>query len=101
MKTMYDSLIRATVKVTNTNDDVKRYAILADVQIEGGEMHSISNGSVKREDTIVANFDRWSADRLNVNIYGIDVNEQCDVLAEINAFVDSVEALAQAQTINF
>lgn len=52
-------------------------------------------------ETNVATFNRWSAQNLNVTFNNVESEEQCAILADINAFVESVEALAQTQTINF
>lgn len=101
MTTQFDSLIRANVKVSNTNDTTPAYTITAEAQVAQGNVENFNNGQVMRDETYVATFNRWSAQNLNVTFNNVEAEEQCAILAEINAFVDSVEALAQAQIINF
>lgn len=101
MTTQFDSLIRANVKVSNANDTASAYVITAEAQVANGNVENFNNGQVLKDETYVATFNRWSAQNLNVTFNNVEAEEQCAILAEINAFVDSVEALAQAQTINF
>lgn len=100
MKTQYDSLIRANVKVSNDNDEARAYSISADVQVAKGMVENINNGVVLKDDAQVATFNRWSASNMNVTFNNISNSEQCTVLGEINAFVDSVKALVKAQGIS-
>lgn len=101
MTTQFDSLIRANVKVSNANDTASAYTITAEAQVAQGNVENFNNGQVMQGETYVATFNRWSAQNLNVTFNNVEAEEQCAILAEINAFVDSVEALAQTQTINF
>lgn len=95
----FDSLIRANVKVSNSNDTTSAYTITAEAQVAQGNVENINNGQVLKGEMYVATFNRWSAQNLNVTFNNVEAEEQCAILAEINAFVDSVEALAQTQTI--
>lgn len=101
MNTQFDSLIRANVKVSNANEIASPYVITAEAQVANGNVENFNNGQVMKGETYVATFNRWSAQNLNVTFNNVKTEEQCAILAEINAFVDSVEALAQTQTINF
>lgn len=101
MTTRFDSLIRANVKVSNSNDTASAYVITAEAQVAQGNVENFNNGQVMKGEMYVATFNRWSAQNLNVTFNNVEAEEQCAILAEINAFVDSVEALAQTQTINF
>lgn len=100
MTTQFDSLIRANVKVSNVNDTTSAYVITAEAQVANGNLENFENGQVMKGETYVATFNRWPAQNLNVTFNNMEAEEQCAILAEINAFVDSVEALAQTQTIN-
>ena len=100
MNTQFDSLIRANVKVSNTNDTASAYVITAEAQVAQGNVENFNNGQVMKGETYVATFNRWSAQNLNVTFNNVEAEEQCDVLNEINAFVASVDALVEAQPIN-
>lgn len=101
MTTQFDSLVRANVKVSNANDATATYTITAEAQVAHGNVENFNNGQVLKGEMYVATFNRWSAQNLNVTFNNVEAEEQCAILAEINAFVESVEALAQSQTINF
>lgn len=99
MNTQFDSLIRANVKVSNANDTASAYVITAEAQVAQGNVENFNNGQVMKGETYVATFNRWSAKSLNATFDNVEAEEQCAILAEINAFVDSVEALAKAKEV--
>ena len=99
MNTKFDSLIRANVKVSNANDTASTYVITAEAQVAQGNVENFNNGQVMKGETYVAAFNRWSAQNLNVTFNNVEAEEQCAILAEINAFVDSVEALAKTKEV--
>lgn len=100
MTTQFDSLVRANVKVSNANDTTSSYTITAEAQVAHSNVENFNNGQVMKGETYVATFNRWSAQNLNVTFNNVEAEEQCAILGEINAFVDSVEALVQTQTIS-
>lgn len=99
MNTQFGSLIRANVKVSNANDTASAYTITAEAQVANGNVENFNNGQVLKDETYVATFNRWSAQNLNVTFNDVEAEEQCAILAEINAFVESVEVLAKAKEI--
>lgn len=100
MNTQFDSLIRANVKASNANDTASAYTITAEAQVAQGNVENFNNGQVMKGETYVATFNRWSAQNLNVTFNNVEAEEQCAILAEINAFVASVETLVVAQPIS-
>lgn len=100
MNTQFGSLIRANVKVSNSNDTASAYTITAEAQVANGNVENFNNGQVLKDETYVATFNRWSAQNLNVTFNNVEAEEQCAILAEINAFVASVETLVVAQPIS-
>ena len=100
MNTQFDSLIRANVKVSNANDTASAYTITAEAQVAQGNVENFNNGQVLKGEMYVATFNRWSAQNLNVTFNNVEAEEQCAILAEINAFVASVETLVVAQPIS-
>ena len=99
MNTQFDSLIRANVKVSNANDTASAYVITAEAQVVNSNVENFNNGQVIKGEMYVATFNRWSAQNLNVTFNNVEAEEQCAILAEINAFVASVEELAASQSI--
>lgn len=97
----FEKLQRANVEASNADEPSRKYAITTDAQIANSKVENFNNGQVLKGEMYVATFNRWSAQNLNVTFNNVEAEEQCAILAEINAFVESVEALAQTQTINF
>ena len=100
MNTQFESLIRANVKVSNSNDTTSAYTITAEAQVAEGNVENFNNGQVLKGEMYVATFNRWSAQNLNVTFNNVGAEEQCSILAEVNAFVKSVEALASTSRVN-
>lgn len=100
MTTQFESLIRANVKVSNANDTTSAYTITAEASVAQGNVENFNNGQVMQGETYVATFNRWSAQNLNVTFNNVEAEEQCAILAEVNAFVKSVEALASTSRVN-
>ena len=99
MTTQFDSLIRANVKVSNANDTASAYVITAEAQVANSNVENFNNGQVMKGEMYVATFNRWSAQNLNVTFNNVEAEEQCAILAEINAFVTSIEALVKVREI--
>lgn len=91
---------RFNVTVSNVDNESRKYTIFAEAQIADENVENINNGVVKENDVQVATFNRWSANNLNVNFSNVANDEQCAILGEINAFVDSVEELSNVTAIN-
>lgn len=100
MNTQFESLIRANVKVSNSNDTTSAYTITAEAQVAEGNVENFNNGLVLKGEMFVATFNRWSAQNLNVTFNNVEAEEQCSILAEVNTFVKSVEALASTLRVN-
>lgn len=95
----FEKLQRISVEVSNIDDISRKYVITAETQIADGKVENFNNGQVLKDETCIATFNRWSARSLNVAFNNLASEEQCVILAEINAFVESVEALAKAKEI--
>lgn len=95
----FEKLQRVNVEVSNVDDASRKYAITADAQIAAGKVENFNNGQVRDGDMFIASFSRWSDSNLSVSFNNLGSEEQCAILAEINAFVESVEVLAKAKEI--
>lgn len=100
MNTQFESLIRANVKVSNSNDTTSAYVITAEAQVANGNVEKFTDGQVMKGEVYVAAFNRWSAQGFNATFDNVEAEERCAILAEINAFVASVETLVVAQPIS-
>lgn len=99
MNVKYESLERVTVKVSNTNDEARKYDISAEAAIVGSRVENISNGQVKRDDQNVATFNRWSMNSINYSMNGLDKAERDEVQSKIDAFIESVEAFVVSNPV--
>lgn len=96
----FEKLQRANVEVSNSDETSRKYAITAEAQVANGNVENFNNGKVMKGEMYVATFHRRSAQNLNVTFNNVEAEEQCAILAEINAFVASVETLVVAQPIS-
>ena len=85
--------------MSNANDTTSAYVITAEAQVANGNVENFNNGQVLKGEIYVATFNRWSAQNLNVTFNNVEAEEQCAILAEINAFVTSIEALVKVREI--
>lgn len=74
------------VKVLNESND---YKIEARVRIDNGNVQSISNGSIMKNDITLASFDNWGEHSLNFNVFNKE--NTVEVISEILAFIDEVK----------
>lgn len=96
----YEKLNRANVAVSNADDAARKYEITAEAQVANGVVENLNNGQVLKGEQYVATFNRWSATNFNVTFNGLEQAEQCEVLAEINAFVEAVDALVATSPVS-
>lgn len=91
MSVIYDSLIKATVKMTNGATEA--YQISANVQIANGNVaEQMDNGVVKdSQGNLVATFNKWSSGGLQSNIIPSDREERSAIFDAIDGFVAEVE----------
>ncbi len=91
-KVGYEALNNANVRISNANDAGRQYDISANFTVQGGEVTNVDSGSVTKDGVQKASFSVYGGYNSNVNFYaGID--EQCDILSGINAFVEEAKAL--------
>lgn len=79
----------------NANDGSRVYAIQANVNIIEGKMDSTDNGIVYKQDDIVANFNSWGSNNLNITYQGVSVEERNEVNIAVDAFINEVKESAK------
>ena len=75
----------------NANDNARVYTIQTNVNIIGGKMDSTDNGIVYKEDDIVANFNSWGGNNLNITYQGVSVTERNEINIAVDAFINDVK----------
>lgn len=75
----------------NANDGSRVYAIQANVNIIEGKMDSTDNGIVYKQDDIVANFNSWGSNNLNITFQGVSVSERNEINIAVDAFINEVK----------
>lgn len=75
----------------NANDDARVYAIQANVNTINSRMDSTDNGIVYKGDDIVANFNSWGEDRLNITYQGVSVSERNEINVAVDIFINEVK----------
>lgn len=97
-----EKTLRASVRMSNADDALRKYDISAEVAIENGEEQSvtrISTGIVKVEEAMIATFYDERTSRA-VSYYGLAIEAQNEVNNAINAFIEEVKTMgAQPATI--
>lgn len=91
-KVAYQSLVSATVKMSNSVDTQKVYDIEADVNMSGNTVSGFNSGFVKKGGVQVATFNSYGNTNLNVNHNVEDAEGRCAVTAAISAFIEDVKS---------
>lgn len=94
------ALNSANVRYNNANDELKKYNISANIAISNGAVSSGDSGEVTLNDTIVAQFNFWNTNNLNVSYMGISTESQCEINQEINDFIEAVVLSVSTNPVN-
>ena len=100
MKVTLEAVNSANVKVNNSVDTERVYEISASINVVGNNMNNVSDGVVKQSEAVKANFQRWSADNLNIQFQTSDVMEMCAVINAINGFIADCEGAVTEGELN-
>ena len=84
------ALNSANVRYNNANDELKKYNISANITISNGAVTSGDSGEVRVEDPVVAQFNFWNKNNLNISYMGVNAEYQCEINQEINDFIEAV-----------
>lgn len=98
-KVKFTKVNNANLSVTNENDSEKKYAIQAEVNVNGQAVESVNGGAVMTGGVTKAVFTQWG-DSLSPTFQGVTgVAEMCEVLTAISAFIDDVKAAVAKATV--
>lgn len=101
-KINFDHLISALVRVNNSTDADRDYAIEASVVVNGESAESFDSGIVTNleNSSVLASFTKYNGVGLTVN-FNKDFTqaEQTNVLSAINGFIADVKAKAAEESV--
>ena len=100
MKVTLEAVNSANVKVNNSVDTERVYEISASINVVGNTMNNVSDGVVKQGELVLANFQRWSSESLNIQFQTSDVTEMCSVINAINYFIADCEKAVENNEFN-
>ena len=75
----------------NLNDDSRVYDIEANANIINGEVDSIDNGLIRNSEDIVANFNAWGKNNINISYQGVTLEERNEINIAVDTFINEVK----------
>lgn len=100
MKVTLEAVNSANVKVNNSVDTERVYEISASINVVGNTMNNVSDGVIMNGEERKANFQRWSADNLNIQFQTSDAMEMCTIINSINGFIADCEKAVENNEFN-
>lgn len=100
-KIKFENLNEAVVKTSNSVDTDRVYDIESNVRIMGTKVQSFDSGAIKKGESVVCFFSKYSEGQLNTNFQNVgDIMEMCAILQAINTFVvDVTEEVAKGTAV--
>ena len=90
-KINFTKLNSANVTVENTVNETRVYDIKANANINGQALNSLDNGTVIKDEVVVATFNMWG-NSFNPSFQGVtDATEMCAILMAITNFIADVK----------
>lgn len=86
------------LRVSNSSDEEKTYSIECSLNVNNNEVGNIDAGTVAKDGQVVASFNLWGGNNLNVSYMNIEAEEQCVVNTAINEFITAATAVATNKT---
>ncbi|MCM1072167.1 MAG: hypothetical protein NC391_11115 [Alistipes timonensis] len=91
-----ESLVEATVRVSNADDAGREYDMTADVRVSGGRVTGVANGTVRPSDAAGAEagtFSQWEGGRMAAEFpYGASAEEKLGMLEAMEGFIADCKA---------
>lgn len=100
MKVTLEAVNSANVKVNNSVDAEKVYKIAANLNLSGKVVNNVSDGVVKQDEVVKANFQQWNEQKLNIQFQTRDGMEMCTIINAINAFIADCEGAVTGGELN-
>lgn len=93
-KVTFLKLKTAVVDANNFENAERTYNVSASITISNGKtLSSVESGvvsSIENEQSL-ATFNRWGTNNLNVSFDGIDSSKYCEIIDEINTFINDAQ----------
>ena len=78
-------------RYNNLNDEQRVYNIEADALIVDSKTTSVDGGKVIKDEEIVAQFNWWGGDNMNMTYQGVSVAERNEINLAVDAFINEVK----------
>ncbi|MDE6771716.1 MAG: hypothetical protein K2J49_03845 [Muribaculaceae bacterium] len=98
MELRKEALVMAQTRVSNMDDETRRYDVAGEVTVRDGRFESVYSGTVDSPDgERVAEFSTGAGQPTNIHYYKTDITDsgQVEVLTEIQAFVAACREYAE------
>ncbi|MCI9284327.1 MAG: hypothetical protein HFJ91_00625 [Muribaculaceae bacterium] len=97
-KLTYGRLVSATVEITNTTDEYRKYDISAEAGMTESKVDTINNGRVVKDGVEVAAFSAWgSVETLNI-IYYPAATDRIELHSAVEDFIKGAVSLASSRS---
>lgn len=90
-KVVLEQVNSANVRVNNSSDDERVYDITQSMEVRGDNVVNISDGTVKQNGVVKANYQRWSENNMSVQFQTNNSIEMCGIVNAINEFILNCE----------
>lgn len=85
------------MRVSNALDEQRKYSISCTLNVLNDKVISIMNGSVLEDINLVADFNMWSENNLQLTFRNVSKEIQCSVTEAVNEFI--TEAINSVENI--
>lgn len=85
------------MRVSNALDEQRKYSISCTLNVLKDKVMSIMNGSVLEDINLVADFNMWSENNLQLTFRNVSKEIQCSVTEAVNEFI--TEAINSVENI--
>ena len=85
------------MRVSNALDEQRKYSISCTLNVLNDKVISIMNGSVLEDINLVADFNMWSENNLQLTFRNVSKETQCSVTEAVNEFI--TEAINSVENI--
>ena len=90
-KVVLEQVNSANVKVNNSSDNERIFDIVQSMEVRSNNIMNISDGIVKQDGIVKANYQRWSESSMSIQFQTNDSIEMCSIVNATNEFIFNCE----------
>lgn len=75
----------------NLNDDSRVYDIESNANIINGVVDSLDSGFIRSSENVVANFNAWGENNINISYQGVTLEERNEINIAVDTFINEVK----------